>query len=45
MIWSVLYKHTEDAIVLNFASQHYDPSDYTRDYDEFQKLLANRPAS
>ncbi|MBV8393142.1 MAG: WxcM-like domain-containing protein [Alphaproteobacteria bacterium] len=39
MIWSTLYKHTADAIVLDFASQHYDPDDYVRDYDEFRKLL------
>jgi hypothetical protein len=45
MIWSVLYKHTEDAIVLNFASGHYDPADYIRDYDEFQKLMAGKSAS
>jgi acetyltransferase-like isoleucine patch superfamily enzyme len=42
MIWSVLYKHTEDAVVLNFASQHYDPADYIRDYDEFRRLVAGQ---
>jgi UDP-2-acetamido-3-amino-2,3-dideoxy-glucuronate N-acetyltransferase len=38
MIWTVLYRHTEDAMVLTFADQHYDPADYIRDYDEFLKL-------
>jgi UDP-2-acetamido-3-amino-2,3-dideoxy-glucuronate N-acetyltransferase len=38
MIWTVLYRHTEDAMVLTFASQHYDPEDYIRDYDEFLRL-------
>jgi len=38
MIWTVLYRHTTDAMVLTFASQHYDPSDYIRDYDEFLRL-------
>jgi UDP-2-acetamido-3-amino-2,3-dideoxy-glucuronate N-acetyltransferase len=42
MIWAVLYRHTEDAVVLNFASQHYDPADYIRDYDEFLRLVASR---
>ena len=40
MIWTVLYRHTEDAVTLNFASTHYDPADYIRDYDEFQRLVA-----
>lgn len=42
MVWAVLYRHTEDAVVLNFASQHYDPADYIRDYDEFLRLVAAR---
>lgn len=40
MIWTVLYRHTADAMVLTFASQHYDPADYIRDYDEFLRLTA-----
>jgi acetyltransferase-like isoleucine patch superfamily enzyme len=40
MIWTVLYRHTEDAVTLNFASEHYDPADYIRDYDEFRRLVA-----
>lgn len=40
MIWTVLYRHTADAVVLTFASQHYDPADYIRDYDEFMRLAA-----
>jgi UDP-2-acetamido-3-amino-2,3-dideoxy-glucuronate N-acetyltransferase len=43
MIWTVLYRHTGDAMVLTFASQHYDPADYIRDYDEFLRLVAVRP--
>lgn len=40
MIWTVLYRHTADAVVLTFASHHYDPADYVRDYDEFLRLAA-----
>jgi hypothetical protein len=39
MIWTVLYRHTEDAMMLNFASEHYDRADYIRDYDEFLRLI------
>lgn len=35
MIWSTLYGHSADAILLVFASHHYDPDDYLRDYELF----------
>ncbi len=44
MIWTVLYRHTDDAVTLAFASNHYEPADYIRDYDEFLRL-ARAPAS
>lgn len=41
MVWTVLYRHTDDAVTLNFASAHYDPTDYIRDYDEFLRLVGS----
>ena len=35
MVWSTQYKYTEDAILVVFASDPYDPDDYIRDYDAF----------
>lgn len=35
MIWGVQYKYSEDAVLLVFASHHYDGSDYIRNYSEF----------
>lgn len=35
MIWGVQYKYSADAVLLVFASHHYDASDYIRDYSEF----------
>lgn len=35
MIWAVQYRYSTDAMLLVFASDHYDPDDYIRDYDEF----------
>src|SRR5262245_20050123 len=35
MVWAVQYKYSADALLLVFASEHYDPADYIRDYDEF----------
>jgi UDP-2-acetamido-3-amino-2,3-dideoxy-glucuronate N-acetyltransferase len=39
MIWSVQYKYSSDALLLVFASDHYDPDDYIRDYDEFLTMV------
>jgi acetyltransferase-like isoleucine patch superfamily enzyme/dTDP-4-dehydrorhamnose 3,5-epimerase-like enzyme len=38
MVWAVQYKYSADAVLLVFASDHYDASDYIRDYEEFKKI-------
>ena len=35
MIWGEQSQYSEDALLLVFASDHYDADDYIRDYDEF----------
>ncbi len=35
MVWGVQYKYSEDAVLLVFASHHYDGADYIRDYSKF----------
>jgi UDP-2-acetamido-3-amino-2,3-dideoxy-glucuronate N-acetyltransferase len=35
MIWTTLYKFSSDAVLLVFASAHYDPEDYIRDYEVY----------
>jgi UDP-2-acetamido-3-amino-2,3-dideoxy-glucuronate N-acetyltransferase len=35
MIWGVQYKYSPDAMLLVFASHHYDAADYIRNYSEF----------
>jgi acetyltransferase-like isoleucine patch superfamily enzyme/dTDP-4-dehydrorhamnose 3,5-epimerase-like enzyme len=39
MTWAVQFKYSEDAILLVFASEHYDADDYIRDYDQFKALV------
>jgi UDP-2-acetamido-3-amino-2,3-dideoxy-glucuronate N-acetyltransferase len=39
MVWGVQYKYSSDAVLLVFASDYYDPADYIRDYDEFQRVV------
>ena len=38
-IWGTQYKYTEDAVLLVFASDEYDPDDYIRDYSSFLDFL------
>lgn len=40
MVWGVQYKYSEDAVLLVFASHHYDASDYIRNYSEFLTEVA-----
>ena len=41
MTWGVQYKYTSDAVLLVFASDYYDNSDYIRDYDKFLALVTH----
>nr|WP_255556907.1 FdtA/QdtA family cupin domain-containing protein [Sodalis sp. dw_96] len=38
MTWGIQYRYSPDAILMVFASHHYDATDYIRDYDEFRML-------
>lgn len=42
MTWGVQYKYSADALLLVFASHHYDEADYIRDYDEFLTATHSR---
>jgi UDP-2-acetamido-3-amino-2,3-dideoxy-glucuronate N-acetyltransferase len=35
MIWGTQYHYSSDAVLLVFASEHYENADYIRDYNEF----------
>ncbi len=34
-VWGIQYKYSADAVLLVFASEHYEAGDYIRNYDEF----------
>ncbi len=38
-MWREMFDFSEDAVLLVFASELYDESDYIRDYDEFLKFV------
>jgi UDP-2-acetamido-3-amino-2,3-dideoxy-glucuronate N-acetyltransferase len=39
MVWRIHYRYSADAVLLVFASHHYDPADYIREYDDFLRAL------
>ena len=39
-IWRIINNFSSGAVCLVIASEHYDESDYVRDYDEFLKLTS-----
>lgn len=43
MIWGVQYKYSPDALLIVFASDYYDASDYIRSYAEFLNVRNGRP--
>lgn len=41
MIWKDMYDFSEDSVLLCLSSEHYDPEEYIRDYDEFVNMVAD----
>lgn len=39
MIWKEMYDFSPDSVLLCLASEHYDGSEYIRDYNEYLKLV------
>lgn len=39
MTWGIQYKYSADAVLLVFASHHYDADDYIRNYSEFCQFV------
>jgi UDP-2-acetamido-3-amino-2,3-dideoxy-glucuronate N-acetyltransferase len=39
MTWGIQYLYSADAMLLVFASEHYDNGDYIRDYAEFLRVV------
>ena len=39
MVWREMHDFSDDCVLLVLASEHYDESDYIRDYEEFRRSL------
>ena len=40
MVWKDMYDFSEDSVLLCLASEHYDATEYIRDYDEFVSIVS-----
>lgn len=38
MVWKDMYDFSSDSVLLCLSSEHYDPNEYIRDYNEFVRL-------
>lgn len=45
MTWGIQYRYSQDAVLLVFASDYYDPNDYIRDYDQFMEVVRVKQAA
>lgn len=43
MIWKEMYDFSPDSVLMVLASEHYDDSEYIRDYDAFVKEVSLNP--
>lgn len=41
-MWREMYDFSQDAVLVVFASELYDESDYIRDYEEFLRFIAEK---
>lgn len=39
MLWKDMYDFSEDSVLLVLSSEHYDGSEYIRDYDEYIRIV------
>jgi acetyltransferase-like isoleucine patch superfamily enzyme/dTDP-4-dehydrorhamnose 3,5-epimerase-like enzyme len=42
LVWAAQYRYTRDAVLLVFASEHYDSADYIREYSAFLDEIGAR---
>lgn len=39
MVWKEMYDFSEDSVLLCLASEHYDPEEYIKDFDEYVRIV------
>lgn len=41
MVWKDMYDFSPDSVLLVLSSEHYDPDEYIRDFDEYLRACEN----
>lgn len=41
LVWKDMYDFSKDSVLLCLASEHYDPEEYIRSYDDFIEYIKN----
>ena len=41
MVWKEMYDFSADSVLLVLASEHYNTSEYIRDYSQYLELVRN----
>lgn len=44
LVWKDMYDFSPDSVLLVLASEHYDPNEYIRDFEEFRRVCENGEA-
>lgn len=44
MVWKDMYDFSPDSVLLVLCSEHYDPDEYIRDFDEYLRICKNGQA-
>ena len=39
MLWKDMYDFSEDSVLLVLSNEHYDSTEYIRDYDEYKEMI------
>lgn len=39
MVWKEMYDFSEDSVLLCLSNEHYDATEYIRDYEAFSKEI------
>ena len=42
MLWKEMYDFSKDAILLVLTNEHYDPTEYIRDYEEYKREILEK---
>lgn len=42
MLWKDMYDFSDDSVLLVLSNEHYDGSEYIRDYDEYKKIISQK---